>query len=72
MYTSFKQFILQYTRVMVLLEVLLLSVVAVLSNLFRVLTVDVSCAWPAPDFLSFFPYRVFGTGFFWPPWHAYM
>ena len=48
---------------MVLLEVLLLSV-AVLSNLFRVLAGDVSCAWPAPDFLCFFPYGFFGTGFF--------
>ena len=44
---------------MVLLEVLLLSV-AVLSNLFRVLAGDVSCAWPAPDSLCFFP-----CGFFW-------
>ena len=33
--------------------------VAVLSNLFRVLAGDVSCAWPAPDFLCFFPYGVF-------------
>ena len=48
---------------MVLLEVLLLSV-AVLSNLFRVLAGDVSCAWPAPDFLCFFPYGVFWDRFF--------
>ena len=44
---------------MVLLEVVLLSV-AVLCNLFRVLAGDVSCAWPAPDSLCFFP-----CGFFW-------
>ena len=48
---------------MVLLEVLLLSV-AVLTNLFRVLTGDVSCAWPAPDFQCFFPFRVFWDRFF--------
>ena len=47
---------------MVLLEVLLLSV-AVLSNLFRVLAGDVSCAWPASDFLCFFPYGVFWDRF---------
>ena len=48
---------------MVLLEVLLLSV-AVLSTLFRVLAGDVSCAWPTPDFLCFFPYGVFWDRFF--------
>ena len=48
---------------MVLLEVLLLSV-ADLSNLFGVLAEDVSCAWPAPDFLCVFPYGVFGDRFF--------
>ena len=48
---------------MVSLEVLLLSV-AVLSNLFRVLALDVSCAWPAPDFLCFFSYGVFWDRFF--------
>ena len=48
---------------MVLLEVLLLSA-AVLINLFRVLAGDVSCAWPAPDFLCFFPYGVFWNRFF--------
>ena len=48
---------------MVLLEVLLLSI-AVLSDLFRVLAGDVSCAWPAPDFLCFFPYGVFWDRFF--------
>ena len=48
---------------MVLLGVLLLSV-AVLSNLFRVLAGDVSCAWPAPDSLCFFPYGVFWDRFF--------
>ena len=46
-----------------LLEVLLLSV-AVLRNLFRVQAGDVSCAWPAPDFLCFFPYAVFWDRFF--------
>ena len=53
----------QYTRVMVLLRVLLLSY-AVLSDLFRVLVGDVSCAWPAPDFLCFLHYRVFWDRFF--------
>ena len=48
---------------MVLLEVLLLSY-AVLSDLFRVLVGDVSCAWPAPDFLCFLHYRVFWDRFF--------
>ena len=41
---------------------MLLSI-AVLSNLFRVLAGDVSCAWPAPDFLCFFPYGVFSDRF---------
>ena len=48
---------------MVLLEVLLLSI-AVLSNLFRVLAGDESCAWPATDFLCFFPYEGFWDRFF--------
>ena len=47
---------------MVLLEVLLLSV-AVLTNLFRVLAGDVSCAWPAPDFQCFFSFGVFWDRF---------
>ena len=54
-------FIFQYTRVMVLLENLpFVCKVAILSNFFRVLARDVSCTWPAPDLLCFFPY-----GFFW-------
>ena len=32
--------------------------------MFRVLAGDVSCAWPAPDFLCFFPYGVFWDRFF--------
>ena len=47
---------------MVLFKGLVLSV-AVLSNLFRVLAGDVSYAWPAPDFLCFFPYGVFWDRF---------
>ena len=63
MYTSFSIFSSVHVSWFYILEVLLLSI-AVLSNLFRVLAGDVSCAWPAPDFLCFFPYGVFWDRFF--------